>query len=261
MISPGPILRTAVVAVLTSGDGAAALQAAGVASPSEGGVHVGVQQAVPLPCVEVQSPASVEADRSTATRSTTNSVTLVARAHSLEAVEDVARVLVEVSPRASTSRRPSRPPVSRWSTRPPWTSTGRATRRTRPRGPSCGPTPSASASRSINPLRPRSNPMPATTQTVPSVDFLLTTGGDPVGGGTGATLTFSRATEGGPHDRYAGWNDAVYSTRTWSLGFEAMYIEGAGDPPPVLSGATSTSPSAGCRSRASRRSRCRSPTR
>ena len=79
--------------------------------------------------------------------------------------------------------------------------------------------------------------MPASTNVIPSVDFQLRTGGNPIGGGTGATLTLDRAIEAGPHDRYANWQDAVYSTRSWQLAFEAMYLEGAGDPPPVLAGA------------------------
>lgn len=79
--------------------------------------------------------------------------------------------------------------------------------------------------------------MPATTSVTPSVDFQLRTGGNPVGGGTGATLTIERALEAGPHDRYFGWQDASYSTRSWNLAFEALYLEGPGGPPPVLTGA------------------------
>lgn len=79
--------------------------------------------------------------------------------------------------------------------------------------------------------------MPADTNVIPSVDFQLRTGGNPVGGGTGATLTVGRAIETGPHDRYAGWQDGAYSTRSHQLAFEALYLEGAGGPPPVLSGA------------------------
>ena len=79
--------------------------------------------------------------------------------------------------------------------------------------------------------------MPAPVNVIPSVDFLLKTGGNPIGGGTGATLTLSRETNSGPHDRYAGWEAVSYAKRMWSLGFEAFYLEGAGGPPPKLTGA------------------------
>jgi len=79
--------------------------------------------------------------------------------------------------------------------------------------------------------------MAASTNVIPSVDFQLTTDGDPIGGGTGATLTLDRAIETGPHDRYAGWQDGSYSTRGWQLAFDAYVLQGAGDPPPKLTGA------------------------
>lgn len=95
MTTPGPALRSAVVALLTQGAGAAALVAAGVPTPGEGGVTVSAAPGQPLPYVEVQGTTSPEAERSTSTRSTSSTITLVARAHSLDQAEAIAAVLVE----------------------------------------------------------------------------------------------------------------------------------------------------------------------
>ena len=94
MTTPGPALRSAVVALLTEGDGALDLVAAGVASPDQGGVTVSPAPGQPLPYVEVQGTTSPEGPRSTSTRSTSSTITLVARAHSLAGAEAVASVLV-----------------------------------------------------------------------------------------------------------------------------------------------------------------------
>lgn len=89
-------LRRAAVALLTAGDGAAALVAAGVAAPEAGGVAVEPAQGAALPYVEVQGTTEVEGGRSDTTRQTSVTLTLVVRADKLGPAEAVARALVDV---------------------------------------------------------------------------------------------------------------------------------------------------------------------
>ncbi|PAP79619.1 hypothetical protein B1759_14965 [Rubrivirga sp. SAORIC476] len=94
MTSTAPPLRLAAIARLTSGAGAAALVAAGVASPAAGGVAVDPEQGSDLPYVEVQGATEVETQRSDTTRSVTATLSMVARASTLAGAEAIVQVLV-----------------------------------------------------------------------------------------------------------------------------------------------------------------------
>lgn len=95
MTTTTPALRKACIALLTTGAGEAALVAAGVASPAAGGVSVEPEQGQRLPYVEVQGATEVETDRSTSTRSTSSTITMVVRAARLSDAESVAAVVVQ----------------------------------------------------------------------------------------------------------------------------------------------------------------------
>lgn len=94
MTSTAPPLRVAAIARLTSGEGAAALVAAGVAAPDAGGVAVNPEQGADLPYVEVQGATEVETGRSDTTRSVTATLSMVARASTLAGAEAIVTVLV-----------------------------------------------------------------------------------------------------------------------------------------------------------------------
>jgi hypothetical protein len=95
MISPDTPLRTAAVARLTSGAGSAALVAAGITSPANGGVTTAPDEPAPaLPYVEVQGTTMVEGGRSDCTRSLFTTLTLSARGATLPQAEAIAAVLV-----------------------------------------------------------------------------------------------------------------------------------------------------------------------
>ena len=71
--------------------------------------------------------------------------------------------------------------------------------------------------------------MAATLNTIPSVDFAIKAGGNPVGFATGGTLTVNRANDEAHHDESANWMQRTSGVSSWSVSGDGLLDAAGGD--------------------------------